>query len=142
MKREYIIILSFTLLAGAANGIMDTLQFHYSTSVFRGGSDFWNPTESWKMKYARDAEGTLIEPLRPAYFGSTTFLVWTTDGWHLVQTIFFGLLRTALVVAAASAWRLNKNRTINLAAWIGVWICLTMVQAAGFHATYSWLFKA
>lgn len=141
IKPIYIVILTIILLSGMANGTMDTLQFHHPQSIFREASDYWNPSESWKMKYVRDEEGNPVQPLKPAYFGSTTFLVWTTDGWHLVKTIFFALLRTALVLAAASAWRLHRNKIINLAAWVGVWIGLAMVQAVGFHATYSWLLK-
>jgi hypothetical protein len=132
-----LIIISAVLLfiAGLSNGIMDTLQFHYSQSIFPADSEFWNPALSWRNKWAQ-VDGELISPLTPRYFGSSTFLVWTTDAWHLFQTIMFFCFRTAAVVGLASYTRLARGKW-NIVAWIAVWIALQMIQAVGFHVMYS-----
>tara|TARA_R110001606_G_scaffold140842_2_gene279858 strand:- start:2449 stop:2838 length:390 start_codon:yes stop_codon:yes gene_type:complete len=81
-------ILGFILviLAGVSKSIMDVLQFHFSDSKFntnRLEQYFWNPDLSWMNKYKDfEAMGKV-----PRFFGSTTFLVWTTDAWHLFQMI-------------------------------------------------------
>jgi hypothetical protein len=132
------------LCAGVMNGTMDKLQFHYGKSVFKKAENqyFWNPKISWENKYLRDAEGSLVRPLRPKHFGSTTFLVWTTDAWHLFQTIFFACWRTAVVILAAGFYRISPRRFWNTAAWIAVWLGLMIVQSIGFHLMYNYFLKA
>ena len=68
---------------------MDTLQFHYSSSIFYNLKNkiFWDPQESWKNKYKNnDPE------FGPKFPLSTTLLVGLTDAWHL-----FKLLRTFFI---------------------------------------------
>jgi hypothetical protein len=129
------------VIAGAANGVMDTLQFHYPSSRFaqKEKQAFWNPAISWQNKYKRDADGALIRPLVPRFPGSTTILAWTTDAWHLFKTIHFAALRTALVLALSLGIRLAPRRQprLNVALWCAVWIVLVFIQAAGFHLTYT-----
>lgn len=73
------LVISFALLiiAGAAEGVMDHLQFHYTKP-----NHFWNPEFSWKNKYKggdkRNGE---------KFFLSSSLLVWLTDGWHLMKFI-------------------------------------------------------
>lgn len=60
---------------------------------------------SWHRKYKKHSDSRLIEPYKPAYFGSTTFLVWTTDFYHLAQMLMkwcfafglFGITWSALI---------------------------------------------
>jgi hypothetical protein len=79
------------VLAGAAEGIMDTLQFHYNTSKFKKFSNylFWDPQHSWKNKYKN---GNPSEGERFPF--SSTLLVGLTDAWHL-----FKLLRNLFIFA-------------------------------------------
>lgn len=90
----------FFFFAGVCNSVMDTLAYHYSTSIFSKVADqeFWNPDISWLNKYkGRDPDAG------PKFFGSTTFLVWTTDAWHLFKSlmlIFFFLG----VLASCHCW--------------------------------------
>jgi hypothetical protein len=139
---HYIIALIF--IAGMANGVMDKLQFHYGKSVFAKfeNQDFWNPNRSWRNKWAQDDEGNLVQPLTPRYWGSSTFLVWTTDAWHLAQTIFFAAWRTALVLVASIVWRFSPRNWLNTAIWIVLWLVLAGVQAGGFHLLYTYLLNA
>lgn len=77
------------ILAGLSEAVMDTLQFHYSSSIFYElkNKNFWDPDESWKNKYKNgDPESGPKFPL------STTLLVGLTDAWH-----FFKLLRTLFI---------------------------------------------
>ncbi len=138
-----ILSISCILLAGAANGVMDTLQFHYSASVFSRmeNQQYWNPKISWENKYAKDGEGALVRPLRPAYLGSTTVLSWATDGWHMAKAIFLASFRTAIVLLASMAWRISRRRWLSRLAWAAIWAGLAGLQGAGFHLMYSYFLK-
>ena len=64
-------------IAGVADGIGDNLQYHYD-----GNHHYWQPEISWRNKYKNG------DPAQGRKFpGSTTWLVWTTDGWHLMKMI-------------------------------------------------------
>lgn len=82
-----------TLLAALFSAIADTLHHHFSVSVFaKLNPTFWNPAISWVNKY----EGGEVSN-GPAFFGSTTFLVWLTDGWHLANFFFLKFIFVAVV---------------------------------------------
>lgn len=76
--------------AGFFNGANRTLLFHYSESVFPrdnsrflwGGRQYWDPEVSWRNKY-QDWPRDKSE----AYLFSTNALAWTTDGYHLFNTL-------------------------------------------------------
>lgn len=140
MKRLLIISLACLVLAGMANGVMDTLQFHFARQrVISQESLYWNPTKSWVLKYKLNEEGKPLQPLRAAFPGSTTALSFLTDGWHLMKFLYHGLLRLAMVLMMAAALRTWKIR----APWWGIalaWIVLAGIQAAGFHFTYTIIF--
>jgi len=89
-------VISCWIMAAVCNAVMDTLAFHYSTSKFKGFNPlFWDVTKSWRNKYknGRKDEG-------PKFFGSTTFLVFTTDAWHLFQFISNSLIIVSIVILA------------------------------------------
>jgi hypothetical protein len=80
------------IAAAVCEGVMDTLQFHYTYSVFWQFSNkqFWDPTISWRNKYRA------ADPLAgPRFPGSTTIFVGLTDAWHL-----FKLLRNMFMTLA------------------------------------------
>ena len=87
-KASYIL----SAVAGLSDGVSDANFFHHA---FRGSqyADFWI---SWTNKYKNHdpAQGK-------AYFGSTTFLVWTTDLYHLTNT--FRDVTQSVSVAASFA---------------------------------------
>ena len=117
------LILSVLCIAAAAvcEAVMDTLQFHYTHSVFYQFSNkrFWNPEESWRNKY-RNAD-----PLAgPRFPGSTTIFVGLTDAWHM-----FKLLRNAFAVLASF---------VLLYALIGAWWALIYVVVS--RITYGVIF--
>lgn len=117
------LILSVLCVAAAAvcEAVMDTLQFHYTHSVFYHFQNkrFWNPEESWRNKY-RNAD-----PLAgPRFPGSTTIFVGLTDAWHM-----FKLLRNAFAVLASF---------VLLYALIGGWWALIYVVVS--RITYGVIF--
>ena len=86
-----IIAVILIFIAGISKAIIDTLNFHYSVSIFKNlNAQFWSPELSLRNKYKNG-----IKKRGPKFFGSTTFLVWTTDAWHL-----FGALYTVSSVSA------------------------------------------
>ena len=82
-----IIFCVFLIISAAiCKAVMDTVQFKYEDSIFSKMSqkkqNWFNPKISWKNKYKNN------DPKQGAkFFGSTTFLVWTTDAWHFFQMI-------------------------------------------------------
>jgi len=136
MKARLIIAGVFILLAGMANGVMDDLQFHYYDSIASNWDEqFWNPEISWRNKYASNQEGALVRPLQPKFFGSTSFLVFLTDGWHLAKFIFLlclHILITLLLVRQKWTWKTLVKTTL-------IWLAIYSLQTAGFYITYSLL---
>ena len=115
---------------------MDALQFHYQQTGFEPDNRFWNPDISWKNKYkGGDPDNG------PAFFLSTTALVFLTDGWHLFKFLYLGFIRAAFVVLLAQLFPVRFTGNFKFLFWVAVWGALSWVQAAGFHLTYSLIFK-
>ena len=73
---------------------MDKVNFHFTESIFiKYNGLFWNPEYSSLNKYKNGAPKH-----GPKFFGATTFLVWTTDAWHLFQMIYGFAFATAFVL--------------------------------------------
>lgn len=90
------ISLIFIVLAGVCWAILQTLMWHPDTNILsKRNPQWWNPNISYKNKYNR-VDG-VIPPYPPKFFGSTTFLVWLTDGWHLVDKFFITFIMLAIV---------------------------------------------
>jgi hypothetical protein len=90
------ISLILIILAAILNAAMDTLNARYRQSVFFTKqfriNKFTNPEFSWQNKWKNGdrKQGEL-------FFGSSTFLVWTTDAWHLFKTIMLACFSIAIV---------------------------------------------
>lgn len=79
------VTLILLFLAGMFEGVMDTLQFHWSKFRLKhkkANSFFWSPELSWKNKYK---DGQVYKGEK--FFGSTTIFVGLTDGWHLMKLL-------------------------------------------------------
>lgn len=88
---------SYALFAGAgmANGAADVMRDKYSVSRFpqeQPGRQFWDASISWRNKYKDWPTDT-----RPAFPGAKTWLVWTTDGWHLAKMHQLALSKGAIL---------------------------------------------
>ena len=82
------------------DAIQDVITFNYDYSVFRNLDPmYFNPKKSWrnKYKYNNQAYG-------PKFFGSTTFLVWLTDFWHLLKFIKMNCVWVTLAVTIGIWW--------------------------------------
>ena len=116
-------------MGGAFEGTSDALQFHYSdfNKVFpKNNPSFWNPSFSWMNKYKN---GDYKQG--PKYFGSTSFLVWTTDGYHLMR---FG--RNIMITGTFTLYPKKKKNWKYV-----VFDVLThsVAYRAGFFTTYNLL---
>lgn len=75
-----------------AKAVMDTLQFHYDSSVFPINSNYWDASVSWANKYS-DVENLV----RKKWLGIPVPTL-LTDGWHLFQSIFLSLVFVAIII--------------------------------------------
>ncbi|WP_297818528.1 hypothetical protein [Segetibacter sp.] len=75
--KDYLPSLICTFLAGSSDGLRDASMYRMD-----GYGKFWNGKNSWSNKYKNNdmRQG-------PAYFGSTSFLAFTTDGPHLSNMV-------------------------------------------------------
>jgi len=120
----------FIVFAGLSEGIMDTLQFHYSNSNFYHlkNKTFWDPEISWRNKYKNGdpTEG-------PKFLFSTNLFVGLTDGWHL-----FKLLRTFFIFAGIFFIFMNCESTFNCLVDV---IISRVLFGVSFSLSYDYLFK-
>lgn len=84
--------LCFLILAAVCKSVMDKMAHHHSDSVFAGLSLWWNPAKSWRLKWKN---GNNLNGER--FWGSSTFFVWLTDGWHCFQMVCISFLVLAVV---------------------------------------------
>lgn len=111
-----VIALILIIIAGLCNGMMDSIQFHWKKSIpaKRGWNEkFWNPKISWKNKYGD------LDKLTPKFFGSTTFFVFLTDGWHLMQFFLWLSIFIAVVLFNPLLGLLLDFLTLRVLFWIG-----------------------
>lgn len=117
--KKHIAPSALVFAAGAFEGAMDHLQFHYD-----GSDPFWQPDISWKNKYRNQ------DPAQGMTFRGR-YMVFTTDGWHLMK---FG--RNATLFAAFTIKLGDKKKWyIYLAEGAAYWA----VNRAGFNITYKFL---
>lgn len=118
--------------SGAADGISETIKFHpdaFFTTHPSANRQFWDGRISWQNKYRNGdpAQGR-------AYIGSTTWLAWTTDGYHLTRTtgnvFLFGSITISIFEKKRKWWTYPIE-------FIGG----GLARSAGFHTTYSLLYK-
>ena len=110
------ISISLWFLASILNGAMDMNFNMFGNSIFSTfkNQNFWNPQLSWVNKW-KDGDRANGEK----FFGSSTFLVWTTDSWHLIKMLFlttllFSILSLPYNLIFESIW-------LNLLLYIVVW---------------------
>lgn len=95
-----ILSLISTSLAARCNAIMDTLQFHFSTSIFviKGDDYNWDPSKSWINKYVNGdpKQGQKQVKILGRSFDLHPYF---TDAWHKYKS----LMLLYLCVAIASS---------------------------------------
>lgn len=101
--------MALMFVGGMGNGAAELTKWHYDAfeAVFpNANAEYFDPQVSWRNKYQNGdpAQG-------PKYFGSTTFLVGTTDFYHAARTVS----NTSMILAAVFSPRDNLNwKTILL----------------------------
>lgn len=131
LEKRDIFAASTAFFASSFEGTAETLKWHYDefeNALPETDPEYWNPELSWKNKYA---DGT--PESGPKYFGSTTFLAWTTDGYHLMRTsrnLMFGAT-LFLTPRKDFDWR---NMVVRIVAY-------SLAYQAGFHLAYTLVFR-
>lgn len=98
MTTNEIIIIALIALAAIFNASSDTIDDFYSTSIFRKWNQrFWNPVVSWHNKWKNN--GTSKDGEK--FPGSSTFLVWTTDAWHLSKMLYLSCIFISIGIATS-----------------------------------------
>lgn len=127
---ETFIILCW-VMAAICNAAMDVLAFKFKTSVFRNLNHmWWRPSISWLNKYKDKTPSK-----GAAFFGSTTFLVFLTDAWHLFQMLMGVLI--ILCICLVSLLEYNLAWYYVLCAGIG----FKFVWGFVFELFYSKVFR-
>jgi hypothetical protein len=141
------IIISFALIipSGLFYSGMWIMYFYYDQSIFSrwANQDFWNPgvpnySHLNKYKNRNKADG-------PAFFGSTTFLVLVTDGFHLLQECFKTCYELAISIMILFAYSTYKNITYSALSWVLLAIAGTLITkfifGIGFNLGLERIFK-
>jgi hypothetical protein len=126
---NYAVTGTMAFLAGASDGINQVLMYHYGAfkKVFPEANDhYWKPSVSGANKYKNG------DPMQGAAFpGSTTWLVFTTDGYHLTRFMNH-LLMAGAVTFKITGYEKKKWYVYVLEA-AGYWA----VNRVGFCFTYN-----
>jgi hypothetical protein len=117
-------------VAGAADGVSQDLLFHYhefERSTGLTGAQYWDPDLSWRNKY-KDGD-----PAKGAkFFGSTTFLVGLTDGYHASRSLRDSMVILSLINSKKSK---SKKESVKKA------VLYTASYGAGFTLMYDFLIR-
>ena len=104
-----LLIIVGALLLGSAlcKSVQDSIA-HHNSQKRRGV--WWVHEQSWKWKYATTVvdtgvgRTTFVQIDTPKFFGSTTWLVWTTDAWHCFGMLNMSAWQAALCLLLPLAW--------------------------------------
>jgi hypothetical protein len=118
---------STMFVAGWADGTAELSKWKWDEfEAFYGdvNDEWYDPRVSWKNKYKNrnSADG-------PAYFGSTTFLVGTTDNYHMMRSIRNLSIAATLFIVPRCEW---DWRRMLLRVF-----CYTLANRAGFWVGYE-----
>ncbi len=131
-------ILLLIFIAGMAKGVSDTLQFHYSQSVFstfKNHEQYWNPAISWKNKYKDYDHNNTSE----AFLFSRSLLVWLTDAWHLAQTIQTLAWALAVILAIRLGYKSSVEKKYTLTKLCYFFMFVYIAFYAGFVILFDWV---
>lgn len=138
--KDYLVSGSSVFVSGMLDGTIEAISYHYENGFkarFPNANDqFWNPAVSWKNKYKN---GDCTQG--PKFAGSTTVLVATTDAYHMLRTAKRTLDGFTLVSYVNSSRERKMSRNKRIKTVIKDFLILTAIRSAGFHLTYSVIFK-
>lgn len=109
----YIFIIILVVVFGLSKAICDISECCYSNSkLSKLNPLFWDKHTSWKNKW-KNGDYTQGEKV----LGSSTFLVWITDAWHLFNVLSYTSIFTSGILIASIT---NKIYYIILPFFIGL----------------------
>jgi hypothetical protein len=136
--------------SGYFDGVAETTQFNYRgyQKIHPNTDPLWSdPKISWRNKWKNG------DPNQgPAFLGSTSFLVGTTDLYHLMNTCRNASATGSAVVYALPQFRTRDNDWWQVVtkqklerkpiwAYAAEFAWLTAWRGAGFTASYNWIYK-
>ena len=133
--KQYLYQGCLMLVGGAADGTREIIQFKYQN--FKdvhptANDDYWNPKESWKNKW-KNGDNTQGEK----FFGSSTFLVSTTDAYHMLRTVDRSTMFGAAILGVTS---INLGEKQKWYWYIIDFAYMTLVRSVGFNITYRFVY--
>lgn len=100
------LILGLIAFCGLVYLLFNELEDECVRNTWKKHKQFLNSNLSWRNKWE------IGNTNKPRYFGSTTFLVWLTDGEHLFQFIKNRAIEGSLLLIGwqfAVAWIVGKS---------------------------------
>jgi len=127
----------FLLLAFIINAIMDTIKFHFSTSIFskiknKKINDWLNPNNYINM-YKNGNPETGVE----AFWGSSRWFAPLVDGWHFFKMLFILSIILILTSNFNNDIIVISNKSLNLGLITFLFYCC---YGLIFQFLYGWLF--
>lgn len=133
--QRYIAPAAMAFGSGAADGISQVLLFH-TDNFFEvhpeASRQYWDPYQSWENKWRRDADGE-VQVGKERFWLSSTALVWTTDAYHLMRTVDNTMVTATFLLypSGKRKWWVKGLEVIGL----------SLARKAGFHLTYSLIYR-
>jgi hypothetical protein len=138
--KQYFLAGTTMLVSGLLDGTIESINYHYEDGFKlrcpKANDQFWNPAVSWKNKYKNNdpAQG-------PKFVGSKNIFAFTTDAYHLLRTTNRTLDGITIAYYANETCPEFKSKKVKWKHIARDFIILTAIRTAGFHLTYSFLFK-
>lgn len=139
--KQYWLAGSAMLLSGMIDGTIESMVWHYEDGFKQrcpnANDQFWNPAVSWTNKYKNH------DPAQGAkFFGSTNLFVYTTDSYHMLRAASRTL--NGVTLAFYINQSVHEKEMTRKQRWLRIgrdFLVLTAIRTAGFHLTYSLLFR-
>ena len=127
--KPLIIKSSLLFVSGFCDGTSEVLKVKYDRfdRVMDLDDQYWDYNISWVNKY-KDGK-----PPDERFFGSKTFLVWTTDGYHMMRMVRNCTMITAIVIPIGKK---KPLKTYLVEAIVGY-----CAYTAGFNLAYDVVYK-
>ncbi len=138
--KDYLVSGSAMFVSGMLDGTIESISYHYENGFKQrlpnANDQFWNPAVSWKNKYYQNNP-----QMGPKFLGSTTIFACTTDAYHLLRTTKRSIDGANLVYYMNKECKSNKTFQKRWKSEVKDFLILTAIRCAGFHLTYSVLFR-
>lgn len=80
-----VVLIILMIVFGISKAMCDLSESGFATSKLKGlNPQFWDKHKSWRNKWKGGVAAN-----GEKFFGSSTFLVWTTDAWHLFNGLSY-----------------------------------------------------